>query len=245
MRDYASAIIVGSQSTCQQLGARWAEKAVYVPENAIPIELFGSDVGKPPYDPLRVIFVGRLVPYKGADMLIEACAGLIRADKLRLEIVGDGPQKSDLQRLIEMQGLDKRVSLLGWLDHAGVAEQLKHAHVLGFPSIREFGGGVALEAMASGVVPVVVNYAGPAELVTKETGYLLPLGSRSSIVTNLRAQFEKLVENPLQLTEKSVRGRARIRRWFTWDRKAEQIATVYDWVLGRGPKPDFGMPFPD
>jgi glycosyltransferase involved in cell wall biosynthesis len=117
--------------------------------------------------------------------------------------------------------------------------------VLGFPSIREFGGGVVLEAMAAGAVPVVVDYAGPAELVTAETGYSIPLGDRASIVAGLRRQFEILVDDPGPLALKAARGRARILRWFTWQRKAEQMADVYAWVLGEGPKPDYGMPFRD
>jgi glycosyltransferase involved in cell wall biosynthesis len=245
MRDTAAAIVVGSQATWQQLGARWTGKAVYIPENAISAELLSSQVSKPSYQPLRVVFVGRLVPYKGADMLIEACAELIRVGKIRLEIIGDGPQKPLLQELIAQHGLGKGVSLLGWLDRSSVVERLGQSHVLGFPSIREFGGGVAIEAMAAGTVPIVVNYAGPAELVTEATGYLVPLGSRASIITNLRTQFARLVEDPGQLAAKSVSGRARIQRWFTWERKAEQMAEIYDWVLGRAPKPDYGMPFAD
>jgi len=243
MRDHAKALIVGSQATWQQLGDRWTGKAVYIPENAIPGELLHDEVEKRPYQPLRVVFVGRLVPYKGADMLIEACAELVRSGRLHIEIVGDGPQKKDLAQQIEQLGLAGGISLTGWLDRNLVAERLRQAHVLGFPSIREFGGGVVLEAMASGAVPVVVDYAGPAELVTAETGYRIPLGDRASIVAGLRRQFESLVEAPGALALKAARGRARILRWFTWQRKAEQMADVYAWVLGEGPKPDYGMPF--
>lgn len=245
MRDAAAALIVGSRATWQQLGERWHDKAVYIPENAIPGELFHDEVEKPAYQPLRVVFVGRLVPYKGADMLIEACADLVRAGRLHLDIVGDGPQKKQLARQAEMLGLGHGVTLSGWLDRAAAAERLRQAHVLGFPSIREFGGGVVLEAMASGAVPVVVDYAGPSELVTAETGYLVPLGDRAAIVAGLRRRFEALASDPGPLALKASRGRARIVRWFTWQRKAEQLADVYAWVLGDGPKPEYGMPFPE
>ncbi len=245
MRENAAAIVIGSRATWNQLGDRWTPKAVYIPENAVRGDRLAAEVARPSSAPLRVIFVGRLVPYKGADMLVEACADLIKAGKVQLEIVGDGPQKANLQQTVEKQRLGGGVTFTGWLENAAVAARLSQAHILGFPSIREFGGGAVLEAMAAGAVPLVVDYAGPSELVTRETGYLVPLGTRDSIIAALRAQLETLVADPSPLAQKAVRGRARIERWFTWNRKAEQIAAIYDWVLRRAAKPDFGMPFPD
>jgi alpha-maltose-1-phosphate synthase len=245
MRDSAAAIIIGSRATWQQLGDRWNSKAVYIPENAVHAERFLGGNPRPTVGPLRVIFVGRLVPYKGADMLVEACAGSIKAGRLRLEIVGDGPQRSTLERAVAEQQLTAGVTFTGWVNHAGVAARLAQSHVLGFPSIREFGGGVVIEAMAAGAVPVVVDYAGPAEIVTPQTGCLVPPGPREAIVAGLRAQLERLADRPDEVAALAQRGRARIQRWFTWERKAEQIAAIYDWVLGRAGKPDFGMPFTD
>jgi len=245
MRNNASAIILGSRATWQQLDERWQTKAVYIPENAVDIERFQGNDTRPPLSPLRVIFIGRLVPLKGVDMLIDACAELLRAGKLRLEIVGDGPQRTALERAVAEQQLGAGVVFAGWVNHATVATRLSQSHVLGFPSIREFGGGVVLEAMASGVVPVVVDYAGPAELVTPKTGCLVPLGSRESIVAGLRGQLERLANNPEEVQTLAQSGRSRIERWFTWERKVEQFVAVYDWVLGRSVKPDFGMPFAD
>ena len=244
-RDSAAAIIVGSRITWQQLGARWDGKTIYIPENAIALDDSAGAPVRPPPSPLRVIFVGRLVPLKGVDMLVEACAELIEAGKLKLEIVGDGPEKQNLESLIAERRLAAGVTFAGWLDCRGVMERLGQSHVLGFPSIREFGGGAALEAMAAGVVPVVIDYAGPAELVTPATGYLVPLGPRPSIVAALRAQFEVLVQRPDEIAAKAVRARARVERWFTWAGKAKQLAQIYDWVLDRGQRPDFGAPFPD
>jgi len=245
MRDSSSAIVVGSRATLQQLGKRWSEKAVYIPENGIRMDRFGEPVARPPTTPLRIVFVGRLVPYKGADMLIESCAGLLKAGKVQLEIVGDGPQRALLERMVTEQGLSGGVTFAGWLNQAEVAARFSRSHVLGFPSVREFGGGVVLEAMASGVVPVVVDYAGPSELVTPATGYLVQLGPRQDLVRRLREQFENLVQAPEAIEAKSSRARSRVERWFTWKRKAEQISAVYAWVLRRGPKPDFGTPFPE
>ena len=244
MRDAAAGIIVGSRATREQLGERWLAKTVYIPENATKSLDLEAGESQPPSPPLRVIFVGRLVPYKGADMLIAAAADLVRAGKLRVEIVGDGPQRASLEKQAADLGLGSGIAFTGWLDHAKVAERLRQAHVLGFPSIREFGGGVVIEAMAAGVVPLVVDYAGPSELVTPTTGILVPLGPRQAIVAAFRTELERLAENDGERKAMARSGRERIARWFTWERKAEQVSAVYAWVLGRASKPDFGVPFP-
>ena len=73
---------------------------------------------------------------------------------------------------------------------------MARANLLTFPSIREFGGGVVLEAMALGVVPMVCDYAGPAELVTKDTGFALPMGTRAEIVQRFRDRLTASVTTP-------------------------------------------------
>jgi len=118
--------------------------------------------------------------------------------------------------------------------------------VMALPSIREFGGAVALEAMVCGAVPIVIRYGGPGELVTPSTGYLLEMSTRAEIVRQLRETLESIAADPGQLAARRSAGIRRVRSRFTWGAKAAQVAEVYDWVLGRRPrKPDFGMPLPD
>jgi glycosyltransferase involved in cell wall biosynthesis len=112
--------------------------------------------------------------------------------------------------------------------------------------VREFGGGVVLEAMALGLVPIVVDYGGPGELVTESTGYRIALGSRAEIVARLRALLENVVQDPSHLETLGARARERARRSFTWSAKAQQVHAVYEWGTDqRRDKPDFGMPFGD
>jgi glycosyltransferase involved in cell wall biosynthesis len=244
MRRDASAILVGSRTTWQELGEPWREKAVYLPENGIEAVPDAPPEPRVAGQPLRVIFAGRLVPLKGVDMLIEACADLVRAGRVTVELVGDGPERTALERRAVELGLGAGIVFRGWLTHAAAVERLRQAHVLGFPSIREFGGGVVLEALATGAVPVVVDYAGPAELVTPDTGCLVPLGPRAQVIAGVHEWIERLAGDEAGRAAMAARGRERARRYFTWERKAEQVAAAYSWVLGRAGKPDFGMPFP-
>ena len=240
-RRSAAAIVAGSRDTREQIARPYRDKTVYIPENAIDPLRFGKVKTGPVSLPLKVAFVGRLTLYKGADMLIEAAAPLLRAGKIELDIIGDGPQKEPLREQARKEGLPESI-FAGWVTHASLPERLAQANVLAFPSVREFGGGVVLEAMAMGLVPVVVRYGGPVELVTPECGFGLPMGSRSEIVASLRAVLEKLVLDPSGIRAMGERARERVFRSFTWDAKASQMIEVYRWVLGQRDRPDFGMP---
>ncbi len=239
----ASAVLVGSRHTLAQVPSPFRKKCVYLPENGIDPLRFPEPPPRPSGRPLAALFVGRLVPYKGPDMALEAAAPLVRDRKLTLTIVGDGPERPALRERVRALGLEGLVEMPGWIDAAEVHRYFARADLFVFPSIREFGGGVALEAMAMGAVPMVVDYAGPAELVTPRSGFLIPLGSREELVARFRAALEAAVADPSGLPAMRAEGYRRVRELFTWSVKASQVAQVYDWVLGRRPaKPDFHMP---
>ncbi|MEP6914586.1 MAG: glycosyltransferase family 4 protein [Acidobacteriota bacterium] len=244
-RQNASAIVAGSASTRAEIDAEFQAKTVYVPENAIDPTRFERQCQGPPARPLRVVFIGRLVPYKGADILIEAAAPLARAGQVVLDIIGDGPEMARLQSLAQAADATHSVRFPGWIPHRDLQQYLDGAHVFAFPSVREFGGAVVLEAMALGLVPIVMDYGGPGELVTASTGFVLPMASRDDIVASLRAVLERLVATPSQIAPIGARARARAQGQFTWQVKAQQMVHVYNWVLGREGKPNFGMPLTD
>lgn len=244
-RRNASAILVGSRTAYGELDPGYAGKIVYIPENAVDPARFDRKVERPGGLPLRVVFVGRLVPVKGADLLLKAAAPLARSGKLRLEFIGEGPEKPALRSLAEREAIIDAVEFTGWVEHRRLQERLIHSDVLGFLSVREFGGAVVLEAMATGLPAIVLDFGGPAELVSPATGFAVPMGSAEDVVRGARSVLEGLVAEPSVAREMGERARRRVLRTFTWPAKAAQTVEVYRWVLGRREKPDFGMPISD
>jgi len=247
-RRHAAAIIVGSIATRDQVSPAYHDRCIYIPENAIDPAKFTAQRTRRVAEgqPIKLVFVGRLVPYKGADMLLEAAAELVRQKRAEVTIIGEGPEMPKLKAIVEREGMAEGVNLAGWVEHGQLQHVLAEHDVFAFPSIREFGGAVVLEAMAVGLAAVVVDYGGPGELVTDRTGYRVPMGSRESIIENFRAQLESIADNPAGIEPMSVAARQRVERQFTWQAKARQVCEVYDFVLGRTPsKPDFGMPLTD
>jgi glycosyltransferase involved in cell wall biosynthesis len=237
----STAILAGSRSTFAGINKRFHDKCLYLPENAIDPERFKAVKREASPATVRACFVGRLVPYKGPDMLLEAVAPLVRSGRLKLDIIGDGPLMPKLRSFIDQHELSSNVTLHGWIDHHLMQSKMQSSELLLFPSIREFGGGVVLEAMALGIVPVVVDYAGPGELVNDDVGFKIRLGSRAEIVGSLHRLVAGICDNPQQLASKRAAATAFIRQYFTWEAKARQIIEVYNWSLGKSPKPEFAL----
>ena len=239
-RRCASAIVCGSRHTMSEMPA-WAQpRCIYVPENGIDPDRFTKRRARHARLPLQLIFVGRLVPYKGADMLLEAAAPILKDGRAQLSIIGDGPERARLERMVSQLGLQDAVRFEGWLPHTKVQDHLANSDLLVFPSIREFGGGVILEAMAIGVPSMAVDYAGPSELMNSQTAFPIPLAPRSELIEGFRAALLSVCEKPEQLDEKGAKGLTRIEARFTWARKAEQLTEVFRWVTKERPdKPEF------
>ncbi len=233
-RKNSSAILVGSRYTLSEL-PRWAaEKCVYLPENGVDHDVFRSPRSHLATLPLNAVFVGRLVPYKGADVAINAASQFLRDGRVQLQIIGDGPQKGHLVEQAKSLGLENKVKFWGWLPQAELQEKLGACDFLIFPSIREFGGGVVLEAMALGVAPVVADYGGPSELVDEDTGIRVPFSNEASLAAGFERAIQRIVAEPKLLDRLGASARRKVLAEFTWDAKAEKIIKVYRSVLNRG-----------
>lgn len=238
----ATVVVVGSRHTRAALSAELGAKSAYLPENGIDASQF-ERAEAPPGLACTIVFVGRLVPCKCVDVLIEAAAPVLKNGDARLTIIGDGPERAKLERLSDELGVAARTEFTGWLKHAEVAERLRDAEILGFPSIRDFGGGAVLEAMAAGIVPIVVDYGGPAELVTPESGIRVPLAPKRQLVYGFRKAIDQLVASSECRTRLAAGAAERARRLYDWDAKAVQMLQVYRWALGRGERPDLEASF--
>ena len=230
-RRYSAAIIAGSKYTYGEM-PRWTkEKCVYIPENGVDSERVKLPRDRVACRPLRAVFVGRLVPYKGADILLDAAAEYLRKGQLELHIVGDGPERPLLEAMVDRLGIRTGVRFHGWLPHVEAQERLRTCDFLALPSVREFGGGVVVEAMALGVTPIVADYAGPSELVDEKTGIRVPFHDKDSLVEGMRAAIGNVIRSPELLDELGAAARQKVSEKLTWEAKANQVIAVYDAVL--------------
>ena len=182
--------------------------------------------------PFNLLFVGRLVPYKGADMILSALSMVEKniREKLFLTIVGDGPEKINLKKQAIDLHLEEQVRFTGWVDHRKTLEYYRDADVFCFPSVREFGGAVVLEAMATGLPSIVVNHGGISEYVTSETGFKIDPLSKDHIIHEIKNILQHLISDKDlygKLSEKACLHASK----FEWNNKAEQMVAIYQKAL--------------
>jgi glycosyltransferase involved in cell wall biosynthesis len=238
----AAAIMVASSHTYAEF-IQYREKLFFVPENAVNQSVC-SDVPRTSEhgSKLELIFVGGLVPCKACDLALRAASPLLRNDLAHFSILGDGPERSRLEELARSLGIEKAVSFHGWVSHEEALSRMRSADVLVFPSIREFGGGVVFEALASGAIPVVADFGGPGDIVYPETGYKVSLTNESDMVAQMEKILNELAGNRELLLRLRRQGMAFARERLTWDAKAQTTTQVLQWALARGPKPDLLPP---
>ena len=139
-----------------------------------------------PHDQFTISFMGRLVPEKGLDTLIDAVELLTRSGTptpVRLLIIGDGPYRSDIAQYTVKLG--DAVQFTSALSPQQIAQQLQHIDVLVLPSRttpvwKEQFGRVLIEAMACGV-PVVGSNSGAIPEVVGEAGLIFPEGDAAAL----------------------------------------------------------------
>ena len=242
----AKVILAGSRHTAAEIPSQFQDKLIYMPENGIDLNRFAkpNNGSAAPDAPLagemRLCFIGRLVPYKGPDMAILAAAPLLRKGGARLDLIGDGPLRKELEDLATREGVADRVHFHGWVAHNQVQDIARESQIFLFPSVREFGGGAVLEAMALGLAPVVVDYGGPGELIEPDRGIAVPLGTREEIISSLRKELDTLAANPGKAAELGRNAHRWATSKLTWQAKARAMVEVYAWALGdiaEKPKP--------
>ena len=217
--------ITVSESTKRDLEKLGFERIYVVPEG-----LNMKPLGKTPEkngDP-AVIFLGRLKKTKQPDHAIKAFK--LVAEKIsdaKLLIVGDGPLKSKLHRLVKRLKLEGRVTIYGRVDEERKIELLREAQALIFPAVREGWGLVVLEANACGTPAVGYDVPGLRDSIRHgETGILVPPGDVKALTEALTHLLtddglrEKLSKNALEWS-----------RQFSWDKTAEEFLKMINHVV--------------
>ncbi len=234
-RRRARVILSATEATDLALSAADRKKSLRVLENGVDLTVFNPapmPAAPSAQNPIRILFVGRLIPVKGVDMLLRAVHRLTERIPVELVIAGDGPIAADLRDLANELGLERCVRFTGNLTASQVSTELAQCHLFCLPSVRESGGAVILEAMAAARPCIVVRYGGPAELVDDQVGAAIePMGQEHVI-----AELERLIADAYEHIDnwrlKGLAGRRRAEMLYSWDAKIDFAIQLYRTTLG-------------
>jgi rhamnosyl/mannosyltransferase len=193
------------------------------------------DVPRRPIDaPPKAIFIGRLVKFKGLDVLLKA---LERVPDLRLDIVGAGPEGPRLRTLTQALALTDRVRWFGEYPDEDLPRRMAEADFLVLPSVtvEERFGIVLLEAMAAGrpILTTTVPTGVREVNVPGETGLEVPLHD----VRALAEALETLAHDPFKREQMGDAGRRRVEKFFTRDLMTQRHIALYERVLAYANSP--------
>ena len=175
--------------------------------------------------PLRVGYAGGLLPEKGLDLLLQACAGLQGAWQLTL--VGEGESRADLVALATKLGITDRVRFDSRLESHAMPVFYQNLDAFVLPSRtlstwKEQFGRVLIEAMSC-AVPVVGSNSGEIPNVIGESGLLFTEGE----VDALRSHLQRLLDDPELRVKLGQSGRARVLAHYTMQQIATQTVEIY------------------
>jgi glycosyltransferase involved in cell wall biosynthesis len=180
-------------------------------------------------DEVRLLSVGRLVPWKRIDLALSALAA-VRQYPWRFDVVGEGDTRKQLERKVRELGLENRVRFHGY--QTDVGQWYEQADLFLFPSELEGFGFVMLEAMSYGIPCLAVradfvNYWNAnSEVITHGKDGLLTADENDYF-----RQLESVLRDPQQLIPLGMAARERVAEHFTWDKHLDRYEELFSEII--------------
>ncbi len=230
---WARCAIAGNQDAAQVLRAKgYTGDVAVIPQFGVDPDIFRPSAAgdRQPGAPMRIGYAGGLVPEKGVDLLLRACAGL--QGNWQLTVAGEGAQQPELVALAAKLGVTGRVIWAGRQPSSAMPEFYRGLDILVLPSRtrsnwKEQFGRVLIEAMAC-AVPVVGSDSGEIPNVIDGAGLIFVEGD----VADLCGKLQRLIDDSQARAEIGRVGRQRVLDAYTMRQIAQQTLAVYSALLG-------------
>jgi glycosyltransferase involved in cell wall biosynthesis len=178
---------------------------------------------------VRLYWGSVLTRWKGLEHVLTAMRlSLDKQCAIFLDITGQGEDMSYLQSIAMKQKLQRNVFFHGWLERQEQQRLLHGCDIFLFTSLHETTGAVLLEAMAAGRPVIVIDHAGPGDIVTDECGIKIKPEYPEQVVRDMAVAIERLSHDPELRRRMGEAGRRRVEELYDWNRKGEEITRIYE-----------------
>jgi glycosyltransferase involved in cell wall biosynthesis len=183
-------------------------------------------------DCFRLLSAGSLIKVKGFGLAIKAFNEFARRNpNCSLSIVGSGPDETHLRNIVHQAQLESKVRFLGWMSRSELRSEMASCDVFLFPSLRDGGGGVVIEAMAAGKPVVCLDLSGPGMHVTTDCGVKINPGPPGKVVQDLATALEHLYQDGELRQKLGNAARERVQTAYHWDKLGKRLMEYYDLSL--------------
>jgi glycosyltransferase involved in cell wall biosynthesis len=192
----------------------------------------GAEIARLPFDPPRLLCIGRLVESKGFDDVLRVFPAVLQEHPgARLTLVGDGPYRPELERLCARLGLSERTDFAGAVSRDEVFAWLNASTLLVVPS-RGGAEGLPMVALEAALMerPVVATRDGglPEAVVDGRTGFLVESGDRDGLARSVM----NLLRSPTRAEQLGRAGRRYVLDTFNGDAQVARYIRVYEKAMG-------------
>jgi glycosyltransferase involved in cell wall biosynthesis len=192
-----------------------------------------QDQQTPSPRPFEVLYAGKLLGLKGVAMGIRGFALFAQRHRdVRFSLVGDGPERTNLEALIQELGVEDRVHLQKWMPRSELLVVMRAADVFLFPSLRDGGGAVVVEAMAAGKPVICMDLAGPGLHVTDDCGIKVSPQTPDQTIKGIADALDRLYGDRELVARMGKAARRRAEEAYVLDKLGDRLLGIYESVLG-------------
>jgi glycosyltransferase involved in cell wall biosynthesis len=187
-----------------------------------------------PGDPLRLLYVGRIIRTKGVPDAIRAIAHTAPGTHVELDVVGGGAMLEDCKQEARRLGVADAVHFHGRVKPTEVKSWYERSHALLFPSFREPKGNVVLEALNYGLPVITSTIGGPGHYVTDACGYRVEPRDPETYSTGLARAIDRLAGDRAGYPRRSEAALARAAEIAAWPPKLQRLSDLYHEIAANG-----------
>lgn len=229
----ARAILVCTRESIAQLHKHRAGKVQLFPVSGIS----SKDLQRPSFNKpsekskesrFQVLTAGSLIRVKGFGLAIKAFKEF--SDKhpgTQFDIIGSGPEEPRLRSIAQKLNLSDKVKFRQEIPRDALLSEMSSHDVFLFPSLRDGGGTVVVEAMASGVPVVCLDTGGPGTHITEECGVKIAPSSPAQAAQELAVALERLYLDDGLRHRLGEAGRERAEQLYQWEKLGDRLMQIY------------------
>lgn len=230
----AQKILVCNKESFNALPQKWQKKAEFFPVNGISKEdlVISNNNNRQESEKFSIITAGKLIKIKSFDLAIKSFAKFNgKNPDSKVVIIGDGPELENLKKLSKELSVEEKIVFKKWMPRKNLLKEIALADVFLFPSLRDGGGQVVVEAMAVGKPVVCFDIAGPGFHVDENCGIKIKPDGTKQAVKDIVDALEKLYSNKDLRKRLGSAAKEKAEREYDWDVLGGRLQEIYKNVL--------------
>lgn len=204
-------------------------KVYFFPVNGISKNNFNfENKRKEKLDKFIIFTAGKLIKIKSFDLAIKAFGDFSKKNtNTILSIAGEGPELNNLKNIVKNLNLENKVLFKGWLPREHVLQEMLNCDVFLFPSLRDGGGNVVVEAMAQGKPVVCFDISGPGFHVDQSCGIKIKPENSKQALKDMVESLEKLYNDKNLRLKLGQGAREKAEREYDWYKLGDRLFKIY------------------